>query len=68
MTLMELLESGLIKDDHDVCIRMQLCGTRRTIARGNWFQDQVLEYLDWKIVSFSFEHGHIWTICVETEV
>lgn len=67
MTLGELIESGLLKDDHKICIRTQLAGTKRAVAAGKWFQDMVLGYLNWKIERMSFENGYLWIVDVRTE-
>ena len=65
MTLGELIESGLVKDNHKICIRTQFGGTRKAIAAGRWFQDMVLSYLDWKIEKMSFENEYLWIVDVK---
>lgn len=64
MTLGELIESGLVKDNHKICVNMQIGTTKRWIAGGHWFQDQILDYLNWKIRSMEFEYGYLWTVNV----
>ena len=68
MTLGELIASGLVKDEHKICIRTQLAGTRKAMAAGRWFQDMVLSYLNWKIEAMSFENGYLWIVDVKSEV
>lgn len=54
MTLKELIESNLIKDDEIICIRKPLFGTVKDIRRGNWYQDQILDLMDEKIDKMTY--------------
>ena len=49
MTLKELIESGLIKDDEIICIHRPMYGTLQEVRKGNWFQDQILDLMDEQI-------------------
>lgn len=62
MKLKEILESGLIRDDHRICVDMKLFGNRKTVAAGKWFQDQILDLMDRKVVQIEYDSFlKLWT-------
>lgn len=61
MTLKELIESCLVKDDHNMMIHIPVFGNVRQIQCGRWFEDQILELHDRKIDSLRF-NGHEWDV------
>lgn len=61
MTLKELLESCLVKDDHNMMIHVPIFGNVRQIHCGRWFEDQILELHDREIDSMAF-HADEWNI------
>lgn len=42
MTICEILKMGLINDSTEIWVRRDL----HVLTHGNWYQDNVLEYLD----------------------
>lgn len=61
MTLQELIESCLIKDDHNLMIHVPMFGNVRRIRCGKWFEDQILDLHDRKIDKLTF-NGTEWDI------
>ncbi len=52
MLIKEIVESGLLNDDTEVWI----CDSeRRVLAHGNWYQDNILDFHDRKIESFTWQ-------------
>lgn len=60
MTLWELITCGLIKDEQRICLQVHL--TKEEIVSG-----LSKESWDWKIESFRYEHGDMWTVTVEID-
>lgn len=52
MTLEKLFEMTLINDDTEIFIRDN---DFNVLAHGNWYQDNVLDFLDAKIESFTWQ-------------
>lgn len=52
MTLERLLDMGLVKDNTEIYIRDE---EMYTIARGNWYQDKVLDHMADKIECFTWQ-------------
>lgn len=61
MTLKELIESCLVKDDHNMKIGIPIFGKPREIKSGRWFEDQILDYMDREIDSLEFHSGE-WNV------
>ena len=61
MTLKELIESCLVKDDHNMMIHIPVFGNVRQIQCGKWFEDQILDLHDRKIDKLTF-NGSEWDI------
>lgn len=53
MTVKNILDLGLIKDDTEVFVRADEDFT--VLAHGNWYQDNVLEYMQRKVTSFTWQ-------------
>ena len=45
MTLQELIESTLVKDDDHIRLYTQIDTDKKRIATGNWYHDQILKVL-----------------------
>lgn len=56
MKLSDLIESGLVKDEHEIIISQRITGTISALAQGNWFHDHILNYLDRKIYSAHYKY------------
>ena len=64
MTLKELLESCLVKDDHDMMVHVPIFGKVRQIRCEKWFNDQILDLKDREIDSLTF-NGHDWDVVLQ---
>lgn len=53
MTLEKIYEMGLIKDDTEIFVRQG--DSFQVLAHGNWYQDNVLEYLKREVESFTWQ-------------
>lgn len=62
MTIKQLFETGLIKDNDEIWIRN---GNFHTLAHGNWYQDNILDYLDSDVSSFTWQDDEKLYIDVE---
>lgn len=54
LTLKDIVESGLIKDDTRITTEKYLAGGIRETRRGNWFHDPILEYLEEEIAELTW--------------
>lgn len=73
MTLQDILESGLVKDDHE--IRLPLSGIDaaallRGHVSGKWFEDCILKRSDWKVEKVKFYGGDypLWDIEISEDL
>lgn len=55
MTLSKVIELGLVTDETEVWIRDE---NMRTLAHGNWYQDNVLDYMDKELECFTWQDDH----------
>ena len=55
MTLKDLISAGLIKDDTKIEISKKIIGNMVDLRKGNWFNDQILDYMNLEIKSFSYD-------------
>lgn len=62
MTVKDLIESGLIQDNHRVCVKTQIFGSRQQIIAGRWYQDNVLELMDREVKYLQFKEDYLWII------
>ena len=53
MTLEKIYEIGLIKDDTEIFVRHS--EGFKILAHGNWYQDNVLEYMHHEVESFTWQ-------------
>ena len=68
MTLRELLESYLVKDDDRIRLHVTANANKERIIAGRWYNDQILKVMDYKIKSLSmdkFEQTVFWDITLE---
>lgn len=54
MTLSKIIEMGLVKDDTKIYVR-GYGDVPVLLTCGNWFQDNVLDYMDKEIESFTWQ-------------
>lgn len=62
MKLKELIESGLVKDDHEIAVTVLVCGHAAELRKGNWFNDQIMDVMDREIDTFEYQLGGHWYI------
>lgn len=55
MKLSDLVESGLVKDNHQIIVSQRIVGTIKSVRRGNWYQDHILDCLDREIYSIHYK-------------
>lgn len=53
MTLEKIFDMGLVKDDTEIIIR-PIEGFN-VLAHGNWYQDDVLDYMDHEVEIFTWQ-------------
>lgn len=66
MTLKEVLESGLVKDDDVIEIHIPMIGSMENIKRGHWFNDQILDVMDRKIDTLQYTSWGDWDITLQS--
>lgn len=66
MTLKELIESCLVKDDQTMMVHVPIFGNVRKIRCGNWFNDQILDLADREIDSMKFD-GSDWDVVLQSQ-
>ena len=66
MTLKELLESGLIRDEEIICIHRPLYGSAMEIRQGHWYQDNILNIMDATVDTMKYCCGS-WDIDLQFE-
>lgn len=64
MTLKDLITNGLVADSDKVTISKPLTGSACDMRTGNWFNDQVLEYMNAEIKAFSWDEDNGWSIAL----
>ena len=62
MTLRKIFDLGLVNDDTEVWIRDP---DLHVLALGNWYQDNILEYLDHELESFTWQDDNNFYIDVK---
>ena len=62
MTLRELINEGLIKDEDRIVIKQSVAGTPRQIAEGKWNECSVADYMDSEIYSITYTKGKGWFV------
>ena len=55
MTLQELLESALVKDEDRIRLYMTVDSTKKRIATGKWYEDNILKALGHRINAIEME-------------
>ena len=61
MTLRKIFDLGLVNDDTEVWIRYP---DLHFLAHGDWYQDNILEYLDHELESFTWQDDNNFYIDV----
>lgn len=65
MTLRDLIANGLIKDNDKIVIAKPLTGNACDMRKGNWFNDQVLEFMNAEISEFSWSEDGGYSIALK---
>lgn len=65
MTVKKIFELGLINDDAEIYIRD---AEMHVLTHGNWYQDNILEYLDRKVECFTWQDNGEFFIDLLMEV
>ena len=63
MTIKQILETGLIKDNTEVWIRQG--DGFHVLAHGNWYQDDILEHMNREVESFTWQDDNNFYIDVK---
>lgn len=65
MTLKDLVTNGLVKDNDRITIAKPLSGSACDMRKGNWFNDQVLDFFNSEIKAFSWEEESGYSIALK---
>lgn len=65
MVLRDLISNGLVKDTDKITIAKPLAGSACDMRRGNWFNDQVLEFMNAEIKAFSWDESSGYSIALK---
>lgn len=65
MTLKDLITNGLVGDNEKITIAKPLAGSACDMRKGNWFNDQVLEFLNAEISAFSWNEDSGYSIALK---
>ena len=73
MTLQDILESGLVKDDHEIRLSLSGIGAAALLrghVSGKWFEDSILKRSDWKVERVEFYGGGcpLWDIEISEDL
>lgn len=65
MTLEDLIINGLVNDNDKIMIGKTLTGSACDMRKGNWFNDQILEYMNAEIKALSWSEDSGLSICLK---
>lgn len=65
MTLRDLIQNGMVKDTDNITIVKPLTGSAYDMRRGNWFNDQILEFMEAEIRAFSWSEETGYSIALK---
>lgn len=65
MKLKDLIESGVIRDADVVTASKPLQGCGADFRKGKWYQDQILDFMDLEIKSFSWDETNGFSIALK---
>lgn len=68
MTISELIQSGIIKDSDNIQISRPVAGRANVVRRGNWYNDNILDWMDVPIYLIKWTRDNGWVIQLEREV
>lgn len=54
MTLNDIINSGLVKDDQPIILQQRFFENINTIRKGNWYQDDILDALDQEVYRLTY--------------
>ena len=63
MTLHELVENGLIKDEDKISLTMTTAGAKAAeLRKGKWFEDRIIEWAEEEIEELEYDRAFGWNI------
>lgn len=65
MTLRDLVLNGFVKDTDKVTVAKPLTGSACDMRQGNWFNDQVLEFMNAEIKAFSWDESNGYSVALK---
>ena len=65
MTLKDLIMNGFVKDTDKITITKPLSGSAFDLRKGNWFNDQILDFMDCEIKSFYWNEKNGFSIALK---
>lgn len=54
MTLNDIINSGLVKDDQPIILQQRFFENLTTIRKGHWYQDDILNALDQEVYRLTY--------------
>lgn len=65
MTLKDLILAHFVKDNDKITIAKPLSGSACDMRKGNWFNDQILDFMNLEIRSFSWDEENGFSIALK---
>lgn len=65
MTLKDLVFNNLIKDNDEITISKPLIGNACDMRNGNWYNDNIVNFLDSEIQAFSWSEDGGYSIALK---
>lgn len=65
MTLKDLIQNGIVKDTDNITIVSPLIGSAYDMRKGNWFNDQILVFMNAEIRAFSWSEETGYSIALK---
>lgn len=65
MKLKDLVQSGLVNDSDIITVVKPLIGNACDMRKGNWLNDQVLEFMSAEIQAFSWNEDRGYSIALK---
>lgn len=65
MTLKDLVLSHFVKDNDRITIAKPLSGSACDMRKGNWFNDQILDFMNCEIKAFSWDEENGFSIALK---
>ncbi len=64
-TVYDLIMSNLVNDSTEICIMQDLASGSTCFSKGNWFNDNILAYIDSFIIDFHISDSGCLMVEVE---